>query len=142
MPARKPIPSSEAVSRRMARQATRGTAVEYALRRELHRRGLRYRLHRRPIPGLRREADIVFPRARVAIFVDGCFWHACPTHATWPKANAEFWKTKIERNRERDRDTDARLADAGWTVVRVWEHDDPMTSAVHIEEVVAARLST
>jgi DNA mismatch endonuclease (patch repair protein) len=126
----------------MARQATRGTAIEFALRRELHRRGLRYRLHRRPITGLRREADIVFPRAQVAIFVDGCFWHACPTHATWPKVNAEFWRTKIERNRERDRETDARLADAGWTVVRVWEHDDPVASAVHIEEVVAARLST
>jgi DNA mismatch endonuclease, patch repair protein len=125
----------------MSRQATRGTAIEFALRRELHRRGLRYRLHRRPIKGLRREADIVFPRARVAIFVDGCFWHACPTHATWPKANAEFWKTKIERNRERDRETDARLRDAGWEVVRVWEHDDPVSSAIHIQEVVA-RLST
>jgi DNA mismatch endonuclease (patch repair protein) len=125
----------------MSRQATRGTAIEFALRRELHRRGLRYRLHRRPIVGLRREADIVFPRARVAIFVDGCFWHACPTHATWPKANAEFWKTKIERNRERDRETDERLREAGWEVVRVWEHDDPVTSAIHIGQLVA-RLST
>jgi len=125
----------------MSRQATRGTAIEFALRRELHRRGLRYRLHRRPIAGLRREADIVFPRARVAIFVDGCFWHACPTHATWPKANAEFWKTKIERNRERDRETDERLREAGWEVVRVWEHDDPVTSAIHIGQLVA-RLST
>lgn len=126
----------------MARQATRGTAIEYALRRELHRRGLRYRLHRRPVAGLRREADLVFPRTRVAVFVDGCFWHACPTHATWPKANAEFWRTKIERNRDRDRETDAQLAEAGWEVVRVWEHDDPAEAAIHIERVVASRLST
>ena len=125
----------------MAQQATRGTAIEWALRRELHRRGLRYQLHKRPIAGLRREADIVFSRARVAIFVDGCFWHACPTHATWPKANAEFWKAKIERNRERDRETNNYLVEAGWEVIRVWEHDDPLTMAVHIEQVVA-RLST
>lgn len=126
----------------MAHQATRGTAAEHALRSELHRRGLRYRLHRRPIRGLRREADIVFLRARVAIFVDGCFWHACPMHATWPKANAEFWRQKIERNRERDTETNARLIDDGWAVVRVWEHDDPVMSAVYIEQLVTARLST
>lgn len=122
-------------------QATRGTGIEHALRAELHRRGLRYRLHRRPIRALRREVDIVFVRARVAVFVDGCFWHGCPTHATWPKTNADFWRTKIEGNRVRDRDTDARLADAGWTVVRVWEHEDAPTSARRIEEIVRARLS-
>jgi DNA mismatch endonuclease (patch repair protein) len=126
----------------MARQATRGTAIEQALRRELHRRGLRYRLHRKPVGGLRREADIVFPRARVAVFVDGCFWHACPNHVTWPKANAEFWRAKIERNRERDRDTDVRLDEAGWAAIRVWEHEHPAEAAVHIERIVKARLST
>lgn len=126
----------------MARQATRGTGVEAALRRELYRRGLRYRLHRRPLSGLRREADIVFVRPRVAVFVDGCFWHACPEHATWPKANAGFWRTKIEGNRARDRDTDARLREAGWAVVRVWEHEDPAGAAVHIERLVRDRLST
>ena len=126
----------------MARQPRHGTGIEQALRRELHRRGLRYRLHRRPLVGLRREADIVFGRVKVAVFVDGCFWHACPTHATWPKANAEFWRTKIERNRERDRETDARLAAAGWTVVRVWEHEDPAESATRIEGVVTGRRAT
>jgi DNA mismatch endonuclease (patch repair protein) len=134
-------PSSASVSRRMALQPTRGTRIEYALRMELHRRGLRYRVHRRPVATLQRVADIVFVRARVAVFVDGCFWHGCPLHATWPMANAEFWRTKIEGNRERDRDTNERLSEAGWSVVRVWEHDDVVASAVCIEEVVAARLS-
>ena len=123
------VPSSETVSRRMQRQRSRNTGVERALRSELHRRGLRYRVHRRPIPGLRRESDVVNARLRLAVFVDGCFWHGCPDHATWPKANAEFWREKIEGNRARDRDTDAKLRDAGWTVVRIWEHEDPVEAA-------------
>jgi len=113
----------------MQRQRSRNTGVERALRSELHRRGLRYRVHRRPIPGLRRESDVVNARLRLAVFVDGCFWHGCPDHATWPKANAEFWREKIEGNRARDRDTDAKLRDAGWTVVRIWEHEDPVEAA-------------
>ncbi len=119
----------------------RDTAPERALRSELHRLGLRFRLHRR-LAGLRREADVVFGPARVAVFVDGCFWHGCPQHATWPKANAEFWRTKIERNRSRDADTDARLAHAGWEVVRIWEHEDPVEAARLIAARVRARRGT
>lgn len=119
----------------MQRTGHRNTAPEIALRTELHRRGHRYFVDR-PIPGLsrRRRADIVFPRRRLAIFVDGCFWHGCPAHATWPKANAAWWRGKIEANRRRDADTDATLREAGWTVVRVWEHEQAAAAADRIEQ--------
>ena len=128
--------TTEATRQRMSRQKARDTGVELALRRALHALGLRYRVHRRPIAGVRREADVVFTRARVAVFVDGCFWHGCPEHVTWPKTNPEFWRAKIETNRGRDRDTDARLAAAGWRVVRVWEHEDPATAAARVRAVI------
>jgi len=92
-----------------------------------------------PVPGLRRRADIVFTRDRVTVFVDGCFWHGCPLHMTWPVANAEWWRTKIERNRVRDRDTDDRLVDAGWTVLRSWEHEDPLRIATQIQAALPSR---
>ncbi|MGX7825453.1 very short patch repair endonuclease [Actinokineospora sp. 24-640] len=120
----------------MSRQKARDTGTEIALRRALHALGLRYRVHRRPVAGVRREVDVVFTRVRVAVFVDGCFWHGCPEHVTWPRRNAEFWRAKIEGNRARDRDTDARLADAGWRVVRVWEHEDPAEAARRVREVI------
>jgi DNA mismatch endonuclease (patch repair protein) len=101
---------------------------------------MRYRIHRRPVQGVRREADIVFGAARVAVFVDGCFWHGCPEHATWPKSNAEFWRDKIEGNRRRDANTDARLAEAGWLVLRVWEHEAIEVAAARVQRTVAARL--
>lgn len=119
----------------------KNTAPEIALRSELHRRGLRYRVDRSVIPGVRRRADIVFVSAKVAVFVDGCFWHACPLHATWPKANAQFWREKIMTNVRRDRDTDARLQAAGWTVIRVWEHADWGEAAGDIDSIVRARCS-
>jgi DNA mismatch endonuclease (patch repair protein) len=109
-----------------------------AVRRACHHLGLRYWANRRPLPTLRREADLVFPRARVAVFVDGCFWHGCPEHGTWPRNNAEFWRAKIEGNVRRDRDTDARLEAEGWTVVRVWEHEAPADAAQRIAEAVDA----
>lgn len=93
------------------------------VRRMLHARGLRFRVSIRPVPGLRRTADIVFTRARVAVFVDGCFWHGCPEHYQAPVRNAEFWIAKRDRNRERDAETDAALSDAGWRVMRFWEHE-------------------
>ncbi|MFJ6992985.1 very short patch repair endonuclease [Streptomyces sp. NPDC003090] len=127
------------VRARMSRQARRNTKVEMELRRAIHAAGLRYRVHRRPVKGVRREADIVFGPARVAVFVDGCFWHGCPQHATWPKNNAEFWRDKIEGNRARDRDTDARLAAAGWLAVRVWEHEPPEEAAARVCALVGAR---
>lgn len=120
----------------MSRQKARDTGVELALRRALHALGLRYRVHRRPIAAVRREADVVFTRAKVAVFVDGCFWHGCPEHATWPKTNADFWRAKIEGNRRRDRDTDARLRAEGWRVVRVWEHEDPAAAAGRVHAVI------
>src|SRR3954451_8147447 len=107
----------------MSRQRTRDTLPETCLRSELHRRGLRFRVHRRPLPELRREADLVFPRARIAVFVDGCFWHGCPQHATQPKRNDSFWRGKILGNQTRDAETDALLAHAGWISIRVWEHE-------------------
>lgn len=118
-----------ATSARMAKQRRVGTKPELALRRELHRRGKRFFVDRAPIPGMRRRADIVFPRRKVAVYVDGCFWHSCPDHATFPKNNAEWWAAKLAGNVARDRDTDARLIAAGWTVVRIWEHERPDTAA-------------
>jgi DNA mismatch endonuclease, patch repair protein len=122
-------------------QATpqRNTRPELALRRELHSLGLRYFVHRRPIRGLRREADVVFPRTRVAVFVDSCFWHGCPEHVTWPTANAPWWRAKINSTRTRDHDTDQRLANEGWVSLRIWEHDDPQEAARRIESLVRER---
>lgn len=120
----------------MRRQRERDTAPEIALRKELWRRGLRYRLHMRPVPGLRRLADIVFPSSHVAVFVDGCFWHGCPKHGTKPKSNISFWAEKLRMNIERDKDTNRILRRSGWTVIRVWEHEDPVTAARRIERVV------
>jgi len=85
------------------------------------------------LPDKRRRVDIAFLSARVAVFVDGCFWHGCPEHATWPASNADFWRQKIETNRRRDADTNAKLERAGWRVVRVWEHEDPSAAASRIE---------
>jgi len=115
------------------------TKPERLLRSALHTRGLRYRKDRRVKAGGRRvRPDLVFGPARVAVFVDGCFWHRCPVHSTHPVANAEYWQAKFERNVTRDRDDDAALSAAGWTVVRVWEHEDPNEAAVRIEQTVRA----
>lgn len=131
---RGPQPSSPEALRRMQRQRRADTKPELALRKELHRRGLRYRVDVRVLPGLRRRADIVFPGRRVAVFVDGCFWHACPEHGTSPKANAAWWRDKLKGNVQRDRDTDRRLEEAGWTPVRIWEHEDPGRAADLVEQ--------
>jgi DNA mismatch endonuclease (patch repair protein) len=120
----------------MQRTKRRDTPAEVALRTLLHRRGFRYRIDY-ALPGLRRRADLVFSRDRLAVFVDGCFWHACPEHATWPKQNAEWWREKILGNAARDRDTDRRLTEIGWTVVRVWEHERPDEAADRVEAQLA-----
>jgi DNA mismatch endonuclease, patch repair protein len=130
------------VSDRMSRQRSRDTQTELRLRRALHQAGLRYRVHRRPVSSVRREADIVFGPARVAVFIDGCFWHGCDQHATWPKNNAEFWRNKIDGNRRRDLDTDARLGEAGWLAVRVWEHEPVASAAARICQIVKTRRAT
>jgi DNA mismatch endonuclease (patch repair protein) len=123
----------------MRAQRERDTGIEREIRSRLHARGLRFRVHRRLLKGSRREVDVVFPGAKVAVFVDGCFWHGCPEHGTWPRNNAEFWRRKIEGNVERDRDTDARLEADGWTVVRVWEHEAPADAAARIAAAVDRR---
>ena len=134
---RKSFASSDAVHRKMSNLARRDTAPELALRRELHRLGLRYFVHRRPLPDLRREADVVFPRTRFAVFVDGCFWHGCPDHGRRThRTNGWYWPEKIQLNLERDRDTDERLRTAGWTPVRVWEHEDPQLAANRISAAI------
>lgn len=104
----------------------RDTSIELAVRRRLHRNGARYRVDFAPDPfDRRRKADIVFTRVKVAVYIDGCFWHGCPEHFIPPKSNAYYWAPKIARNRERDADTGARLEQLGWTVLRFWEHEDP-----------------
>lgn len=121
---------------RMSRQARKDTTPEMLLRRELHRRGLRYRIEY-PLPGMRRRrADIAFTRAKVAVFVDGCFWHACPEHGTSPANNGAWWADKLRRNMERDRETDTHLAAQGWTVIRVWEHEEATIVAEQSTAVV------
>lgn len=138
---REPFATSEAARRKMVAQRRRDTEPELAIRRALHARGLRYYVHRRPLPGLRREADIVFPKARVAIFIDGCFWHGCPEHGSKrSQANEWYWPEKIERNRARDMDTNGRLETAGWLAVRVWEHESPEIAAQLVHSLVRLRI--
>lgn len=132
-------PSSHEASLRMAKVRQKGTSAELSLRKALHARGLRYRLHVPLLTKPRRVADIVFSSARVAVFVDGCFWHGCPQHASWPKSNAEFWREKIETNRTRDADTDQRLRAMGWKVVRIWAHEDAGRAAIRIGSIVHSR---
>jgi DNA mismatch endonuclease, patch repair protein len=115
--AAKPFSSTPATCAKMQAHRRRDTAPELLLRSALHSIGLRYWVHRRPLPGVRSEADVLFPRQRVAVFVDGCFWHRCPEHGNGPQVNQDYWDAKLARNADRDRNTDARLATAGWTVV-------------------------
>jgi DNA mismatch endonuclease (patch repair protein) len=108
-----------------------------AVRRLLHARGFRYRVDA-TLPGMRRRADLIFGSARIAVFIDGCFWHGCPQHGTRPKSNVAWWEEKINANVKRDRDTDRRLAADGWIVIRVWEHEEPETAAARIAEVASS----
>lgn len=119
-------------------QGNRGsdTGPEMRLRRELHRRGLRFRKHVAPLAGLRCRADLVFAGARVAVFVDGCFWHGCPSHGRQPATNGSYWRAKLDLNRARDRRNDEALAAAGWTVVRIWEHEEVPAAADRVERAV------
>lgn len=112
------------------------TMPEMAVRRLVHAAGLRYRVDAKPLPELNRRADLVFTRAKIAVFIDGCFWHGCPKHGTAVKTNATYWSPKIARNKARDAATDEQLAAAGWAVVRVWEHDDPADVADRITAFV------
>lgn len=124
---------------RMQRVPRRNTKPELTLRHELHRRGLRYRISTRPLAGLRCQADIVFTRAKVAVFVDGCQWHGCEDHSRLPKANTEWWAKKLAWTRERDERNNRELRRAGWLVIRVWEHDGAVEAAEAIEVAVRTR---
>ena len=131
--------SSPARRNVMQANKSRDTAPELALRSLLHAQGLRYRVATRPLRDLRRTADLVFRSARVAVFVDGCFWHRCPEHYTLPRTNPDYWLPKLERNEERDRETDTALIAAGWLPIRVWEHEDMAIAARKIARSVKSR---
>lgn len=124
----------------MAAIKSRDTAPERRLRSDLHGRGVRFRLGQ-VITTQRRKVrpDIVFKKAHLAVFVDGCFWHGCPDHCRRPGSNSEYWTAKIDRNSERDRVIDAALASEGWTVMRFWEHQDAAEAAETIERFLRAR---
>lgn len=120
----------------MKRTGQRDTGAELLVRRAAYHRGLRYRVDQAPVPGLRTKPDLLFVRARVAVYIDGCFWHGCPQHATWPSKNAAWWSDKILTNRARDARMTETLMAAGWTVLRFWEHEGPEDVAARIEAVV------
>ncbi len=124
-----PEPLNETIRQRMQRQRRRDTTHEVAIRRALHSLGYRFRVDFRLEPSLRTRGDIVFTRKRLVVFVDGCFWHGCPQHATAPKANADWWREKLAQNIARDRRVDEHLGHLGWTVLRIWEHE-PVDDAV------------
>lgn len=115
---------------------SRDTRPEIVLRSELHRRGLRFRKHALVVPGLRYRPDIVFSRQKVAVECLGCFWHRCPLHASHPTANAQYWREKFEGNVARDSRKAEALADAGWQLILVWEHEEPHAAADRVEEII------
>lgn len=134
-----PEPSSTAVSDRMRRNRRRDSKPELAVRQLLHAAGLRYRVDRPIRAGSRLvRPDVVFGPARIAVFIDGCFWHRCPEHGTSPRANSAYWGPKLQRNVDRDRAVDDALSTAGWTVIRAWEHEDPQKVAARIASQVSA----
>jgi DNA mismatch endonuclease (patch repair protein) len=120
----------------MKRMPRRDSKPELRLREELHRLGLRYRIQLRGLPGT---PDIAFTRARIAVFVDGCFWHRCPEHGVSPKSNRDWWQVKLDGNVARDRRNDLALTGLGWLSFRVWEHEDPVEAALRVAELWRTR---
>jgi DNA mismatch endonuclease (patch repair protein) len=131
--------SNAGVRASMQANKSRDTAPELALRRAVHALGLRYRVAARPLPSLRRTADLVFTKAKVAVFLDGCFWHGCAEHHTVAVRNGQYWADKVARNKARDADTDRCLRDVGWEPLRVWEHEDVHVAAERVRDVVQSR---
>jgi DNA mismatch endonuclease (patch repair protein) len=131
-----PSASTPAARRIMQGNRRRDTRPELAVRREAHRRGLRYRVDVQPVSWLRRRADLVFFRDRIAVFIDGCFWHGCPEHYKPPSTNSGYWSVKVAGNVRRDRDTDGQLANEGWQVIRAWEHQAPTEV---VDRIIAAK---
>jgi DNA mismatch endonuclease (patch repair protein) len=134
--------SSAANRRSMTGNRSRDTGPELAVRSLLHRRGLRYWVARRPVRSVRRAADLVFPRIKLAVFIDGCFWHECAELFVLPKTNTDYWREKISGNSARDRQTNELLANEGWTVLRYWEHENPESVAEEIAERVSELRAT
>jgi DNA mismatch endonuclease (patch repair protein) len=131
--------SSTSTRASMQGNRCRDTIPELALRRAVHRLGLRFRVAVRPVAGVRRTADFVFSKVRVAVFLDGCYWHGCMEHFQPPHTNTEFWSSKIEGNRLRDRETDALLEENGWAVIRIWEHEDAEAAARLVRATVLGK---
>ena len=134
-----PPPSSSAASRAMKGNRAADTRPELAVRSAVHRLGLRFRKHARPLPAVRCKPDLIFPTERIAVFVDGCFFHRCPDHGSSPRTNSAYWRAKLDRNVSRDRENDAALAAAGWIVIRIWEHEDAEAAAHRVAAVVHER---
>ena len=137
-----PKPTSAAVSKRMRLNRRRDTRAELALRVELHRRGLRFRVDY-PLRTADRivRPDVVFTRARLAVFIDGCFWHCCPEHGNVPRSNTDYWRPKLARNVARDQMVNVALTSAQWRVIRAWEHEDPSDIADRVIRAYAEGLS-
>lgn len=133
-----PPASSDAARKVMRANSSGDTAPELALRSALHRAGFRYFTHRRPISGFPCAADLIFPRSRLCVFVDGCFWHGCETHRRVPAANASYWGPKIARNVERDRRNNDFLRGMGWRVIRIWEHEPVEEAVARVAEALVA----
>lgn len=136
LPPEAPAASSENVRSVMRGNRKRDTRPEIAVRKAVHRLGLRYRVACRPLSDQRFTADLVFPGPRVAVFVDGCFWHGCSEHFAPPRTNASYWGPKIARNKARDLAALTALQEAGWTGLRIWEHEEPVRAAGRIAEIV------
>lgn len=138
-----PLPSSPHATSTMKANRRRDTKPELRLRSLLHKQGLRYRVDKRVVVSdVPCRPDILFGKAKVAVFVDGCFWHACPKHGELPQSNREFWKEKLRRNRERDLRQTAALERAGWRVIRIWEHEDPAEAQVKVVAAVRGDTAT
>jgi DNA mismatch endonuclease (patch repair protein) len=130
--------SSPAVRKSMQSNRSRDTLLEVRVRSALHKAGLRFRKNIRPVPGFRCSADVVFPGERVAVFIDGCFWHSCPTHQSVPQTNADWWRAKLDATKERDRMNTRLLQQAGWSVLRVWEHESVPDIVASVQRVLVA----
>jgi DNA mismatch endonuclease, patch repair protein len=141
MPLPYPQPTSSAVSAAMRGNRSLDSKPELALRSLLHRAGYRFRKHRVILTDdLRVRPDLVFVQQRVAIFVDGCFWHGCPQHGRKPRVNEAYWTPKLERNQVRDKRVDAALQKDGWAVIRIWEHDPPAVALRKVGRVLERRI--
>lgn len=135
-----PEPGSAAATAIGKANRRTNTKPELQLRSALHRRGLRFRKdHRLQAGGLKVRVDVAFTRRRIAVFVDGCFWHGCPEHQNTPNRNREYWVPKLAANRARDHRVNAALQAEGWEVVRIWEHEGPERAADRINDLVRSR---